>query len=75
MAYKLDTEVLYQGTTPQGIIRNPETPAIYPASAYILDDMEDYVFADKGGRYYYNTLQTGMNLVQQSPSWRRERRL
>ena len=46
MAYKLDTEVLYQGTTPQGIIRNPETPAIYPASAYILDDMEDYVFAD-----------------------------
>ena len=54
MAYKLDTEVLYQGTTPQGIIRNPETPAIYPASAYILDDMEDYVFADKGGRYYYN---------------------
>ena len=54
MAYQLDTEVLYQGTTPQGIIRNPETPAIYPASAYILDDMEDYLFADKGGRYYYN---------------------
>ena len=54
MSYKLDTEVLYQGTTPQGIIRNPETPAIYPASAYILDDMEDYLFADKGGRYYYN---------------------
>ena len=38
MSYRLDTEVLYQGTTPQGIIRNPETPAIYPASAYILDD-------------------------------------
>ena len=54
MSYRLDTEVLYQGTTPQGIIRNPETPAIYPASAYILDDMDDYVFADKGGRYYYN---------------------
>ena len=54
MSYSLDTEVLYQGTTPQGIIRNPETPAIYPASAYILDDMEDYLFADKGGRYYYN---------------------
>ena len=54
MSYRLDTEVLYQGTTPQGIIRNPETPAIYPASAYILDDMEDYLFADKGGRYYYN---------------------
>ena len=51
MAYKLDTEVLYQGTTPQGIIKNPETPAIYPASAYILDDMDDYLFADKGGRY------------------------
>ena len=54
MAYKLDTEVLYQGTTPQGIIKNPETPAIYPSSAYILDDMDDYIFADKGGRYYYN---------------------
>lgn len=54
MSYSLDTEVLYQGTTPQGIIRNPETPAIYPASAYILDDMDDYLFADKGGRYYYN---------------------
>ena len=54
MSYRLDTEVLYRGTTPQGIIRNPETPAIYPASAYILDDMEDYLFADRGGRYYYN---------------------
>lgn len=54
MAYKLDTEVLYQGTTPQGIIRNPESPAIYPASAYILENREDYMFADKGGRYYYN---------------------
>ena len=29
MAYQLDTEVLYQGATPQGIIRNPETPAIH----------------------------------------------
>lgn len=54
MSYNLDTEVLYQGTTLQGIVRNPETPAIYPSSAYILDDMEDYLFADKGGRYYYN---------------------
>lgn len=54
MAYRIDTEVLYQGTTPQGIIKNPETPAIYPATAYILDDREDYKFADKGGRYYYN---------------------
>ena len=24
MAYRIDTEVLYQGTTPQGIIKNPE---------------------------------------------------
>jgi Cystathionine beta-lyases/cystathionine gamma-synthases len=54
MTYRTDTEVLYQGTSPQGIIRNPETPAIYPSTAYILDDMEDYVFADNGGRYYYN---------------------
>ena len=54
MSYSIDTEVLYRGTSPQGIIRNPESPAIYPASAYILDDMEDYLFADKGGRYYYN---------------------
>ena len=39
MTYRTDTEVLYQGTSPQGIIRNPETPAIYPSTAYILDDM------------------------------------
>lgn len=54
MQLKLDTQLLYQGTEPCGEIRNSEVPPIYPSTAYILDDMDDYDFASKGGRYYYN---------------------
>jgi Cystathionine beta-lyases/cystathionine gamma-synthases len=54
MQLHLDTQLLYEGTQPCGEIRNPEVPAIYPSTAYILDDMEDYDFANRGGRYYYN---------------------
>ncbi len=54
MQLRLDTQILYQGTEPCSNIRNPEVPPIYPSTAYILDDMEDYDFANKGGRYYYN---------------------
>lgn len=54
MQLQLDTQLLYQGTESCGEIRNPEVPPIYPSTAYILDDMDDYDFASTGGRYYYN---------------------
>lgn len=54
MQLQLDTQLLYQGTEPCGEIRNPEVPPIYPSTAYIIDDMDDYDYASKGGRYYYS---------------------
>ena len=49
----LDTDVLYKGTAPSLPERNPEALPIYTASAYAVDDLDDYEFASGGGRYYY----------------------
>lgn len=54
MTKKLDTQLLYLGTVPCGIVKNPEVPPIYPSTAYIIDDMDDYDFASSGGRYFYS---------------------
>lgn len=54
MIKNIDTELLYQGTTSRGIIKDPEVPPIYPSTAYIIDDLDDYDFASNGGRYYYS---------------------
>ena len=48
------TEILYRGTQARNNAVNPETPAIYPATAYIIKDTEDYDFANGGGKYFYN---------------------
>ena len=49
-----NTEILYMGTEQKPNALNPETPPIYPASAYIIDDTQDYEFAYNGGKYFYN---------------------
>lgn len=54
MTKNIDTPLLYQGTAGCGVIKNPEVPPIYPSTAYILDDMDDYDFASNGGRYFYS---------------------
>ena len=54
MRYHSDTRLLYDGTGASCPIQDPEVPPIYPATAYIIQDMDDYDFASKGGRYYYN---------------------
>lgn len=54
MTKKLDTQLLYLGAVPCGIVKNPEVPPIYPSTAYIIDDMDDYDFASSGGRYFYS---------------------
>lgn len=54
MTKNIDTQLLYQGTAGCGVIKNPEVPPIYPSTAYILDDMDDYDFASNGGRYFYS---------------------
>ena len=49
----LDTDVLYKGTAPSLPEKNPEALPVYTASAYAVDDLDDYEFASSGGRYYY----------------------
>jgi len=52
--FEESTEILYSGTEIKGIAVNPEVPPIYPSTAYIIDDMDDYDFANNGGKYFYN---------------------
>lgn len=47
------TNILYVGSEPSLPIICPETPPIYPSTANIIEDMDDYDFANKGGKYYY----------------------
>lgn len=54
MQLHLSTQILYPNAGDCGEIRNPEVPPIYPSTAYILDDLDDYEYASNGGRYYYN---------------------
>lgn len=51
---KQNTEILYKGTENREGALHPETPAIYPSSAYIIEDTRDYDFANSGGKYFYN---------------------
>lgn len=54
MQFQTDTQLLYRGTEPCSTIKGPEVPPIYPSTAYILRDMDDYDFARRGNRYYYS---------------------
>ncbi len=51
---KESTEILYKGTEDREGALHPETPPIYPSSAYIIEDTRDYDFANNGGKYFYN---------------------
>lgn len=48
-----ETEILYVGREPQLPVERPETPPIYPSTANIISDMDDYDRANKGEKYYY----------------------
>ena len=48
-----ETEILYVGSEPQLPVERPETPPIYPSTANIISDMDDYDRANKGEKYYY----------------------
>ena len=52
--YKDETELLYCGTDFGDKAKNPETPPIYHTTAYIVEDTQDYDFANNGGKYFYN---------------------
>ena len=48
--HSCDTDILYKGTTPPLPEKHPEALPVYTASAYALEDLDDYEFADEGGR-------------------------
>lgn len=52
--YQDETELLYSGTDFGDKAKNPETPPIYHTTAYIIEDTQDYDFANNGGKYFYN---------------------
>lgn len=52
--YQDETELLYSGTDFGDKAKNPETPPIYHTTAYIVEDTQDYDFANNGGKYFYN---------------------
>lgn len=47
------TNILYIGSEPKFPVERPETPPIYPSTANIILDMDDYDRANKGEKYYY----------------------
>lgn len=49
-----ETEILYKGAKPAKEILNPDCPAIYYSTACEVEDMDDYDFANSGGKYFYN---------------------
>ena len=55
--YSNDTEILYKGGQVKGETMHPEAPAIYPSTAYIVADMDeyDYINSGKGGYFYCRT--------------------
>jgi len=56
MAFKMskESELLYKGSKPVLPVENPDSPPIYQFTATAVTDMDDYDFADAGGKYYYN---------------------
>lgn len=54
MVKSWETEILYQGRRPQKEIINPDSPPLYFSTACEIADMDDYDFANGGGKYFYN---------------------
>lgn len=52
--YNEDTEILYRGSEIEKQIVNPDCPPIYFSTACAVTDMDDYDFANSGGKYFYN---------------------
>lgn len=48
------SKLLYLGTKEKKPLGIPEELPIYPSTAYVIEDLDDYDFASKGGKYYYN---------------------
>lgn len=65
-----ETEILYVGSEPQLPVERPETPPIYPSTANIISDMDDYDRANKGEKYYYcRTVNPNRDGVAQAVSY------
>lgn len=47
------TNILYIGNEPIRPVERPEVLPIYPSTANIITDMDDYDRANKGEKYYY----------------------
>lgn len=54
MARSWGTEILYRGSAPGKEIIHPDCPPLYFATACEVEDMDDYDFANGGGKYFYN---------------------
>lgn len=52
--YSENTEILYKGAELKKDVVNPDCPPIYFSSACAVKDMDDYDFANGGGKYFYN---------------------
>ena len=52
--YKEETEILYRGERAEKQITDPDCPPIYFSTACAVRDMDDYDFANGGGKYFYN---------------------
>lgn len=48
------TEILYKGSFPPKEVPVPDCPPLYFATAYEVEDMDDYDYASGGGKYFYN---------------------
>ncbi|MBQ9421262.1 MAG: aminotransferase class I/II-fold pyridoxal phosphate-dependent enzyme [Lachnospiraceae bacterium] len=49
-----DSEMIYRGSTFGKEILDPDCPPIWHSTACRVADMDDYDFANNGGKYYYN---------------------
>ncbi len=54
MAASWETEILHGGAKLKKAIINPDAPPLYFATAYEAEDLDDYDFANNGGKYFYN---------------------
>ena len=66
-----DTEILYIGGQIRGETMHPEAPAIYPSTAYIIADMDeyDYVNSGKGGYFYCRTANPNRDSLSEAISY------
>lgn len=54
MAVSWETDILHRGPELTKAIVNPDAPPLYFATAYEAEDLDDYDFANNGGKYFYN---------------------